>query len=62
MRFGASASTSSWTASRGAVRDDLEPDLTESAARYWSRFGEGRYAEAFEGMRDGAAVATGRAP
>ena len=48
--------------SQTAVRAYLEPDLIESTARYWSRFGEGRYAEAFEVMRDGAAVATGHAP
>ena len=48
--------------SQTAVRAYLEPDLIESTARYWSRFGEGRYAEAFEVMRDGAAVATSHAP
>jgi LmbE family N-acetylglucosaminyl deacetylase len=44
---------------QAAARADLEPDLIESTARYWSRFGEGRYAEAFEVIRDGAAVAAG---
>jgi hypothetical protein len=29
----------------------LEPDQVKSAARYWSRFGGGRYAEAFEVIR-----------
>jgi LmbE family N-acetylglucosaminyl deacetylase len=44
---------------QAAARAYLEPDLIESTARYWSRFGEGRYAEAFEVIRDGAAVAGG---
>jgi LmbE family N-acetylglucosaminyl deacetylase/CheY-like chemotaxis protein len=47
--------------SQTAVRAYLEPDLIEATARYWSRFGEGRYAEAFEVIRDGAAVAAGHA-
>jgi LmbE family N-acetylglucosaminyl deacetylase/CheY-like chemotaxis protein len=47
--------------SQTAVRAYLEPDLIESTARYWSRFAEGRYAEAFEVIRDGAAMATGHA-
>jgi two-component system response regulator HydG len=34
----------------------LEPDLISATARYWSRFGEGRYAEAFEVIRDGVSV------
>ncbi len=42
-------------ASQTAVRDYLEPDLIEATARYWSRFADGRYAEAFEVIRDGAA-------
>ena len=41
------------------VRAYLEPDLIESTARYWSRYAEGRYAEAFEVIRDGGAVAGG---
>ena len=41
------------------MRAYLEPDLIESTARYWSRFGEGRYAAALEVIRDGAAVASG---
>jgi two-component system response regulator HydG len=45
--------------SQMAVRAYLEPDLISSTARYWSRFAEGRYAEAFEVIRDGAAVAHG---
>jgi LmbE family N-acetylglucosaminyl deacetylase/ActR/RegA family two-component response regulator len=44
---------------QAAARAYLEPDLIQSTARYWSRFGEGRYAEAFEVIRDGAAVAAG---
>ena len=38
------------------VRAYLEPDLIQSTARAWSRFAEGRYAEAFEVIRDQAAV------
>ncbi|MFY9890175.1 MAG: PIG-L family deacetylase [Streptosporangiaceae bacterium] len=44
-------------ASQTAIRGYLEPDLIEATARYWSRFGEGRYAEAFEVIRDRAAGA-----
>jgi LmbE family N-acetylglucosaminyl deacetylase/CheY-like chemotaxis protein len=36
------------------IRRYLEPDLIESTARYWSRFGDGRYAEAFEVIREAA--------
>lgn len=36
------------------VRRYLKPDLIQSTARYWSRFGEGDYAEAFEVIRDAA--------
>jgi DNA-binding response OmpR family regulator len=42
-------------ASQATVRQYLEPDLIEATARYWSRFGSGRYAEAFEVVRDHAA-------
>lgn len=42
--------------SQAEVRAYLEPDLIESTARYWSRFGDGRYAEAFEVMRETAMV------
>jgi hypothetical protein len=41
-------------ASQVEVRAYLEPDLIQSTARYWSRFGGGRYAEAFEVVRDSA--------
>jgi LmbE family N-acetylglucosaminyl deacetylase len=41
-------------ASQATVRPYLAPDLIEAAARYWSRFGSGRYAEAFEVVRDHA--------
>jgi two-component system, NtrC family, response regulator HydG len=41
-------------ASQTQVRAYLEPDLIESTARYWSRFGDGRYAEAFEVIREAA--------
>ena len=39
-------------ASPGQAHARLEPDQVESAARHWSRFGGGRYAEAFEVIRD----------
>ena len=41
--------------SQAAVRRYLEPDLIEATARYWSRYGGGRHAEAFEVVRDQAA-------
>ncbi len=41
------------------VRTYLEPDLIQSIARSWSRFAEGRYAEAFEVMRDRADIGSG---
>jgi two-component system, NtrC family, response regulator HydG len=47
--------------SQMAVRAYLEPDLIEATARYWSRYADGRYAEAFEVIRDGAAIAAGHA-
>jgi LmbE family N-acetylglucosaminyl deacetylase len=46
-------------ASQFAIRDYLDPDLIVSTARYWSRFTDGRHAEAFEGIRDRAAARTG---
>jgi two-component system, NtrC family, response regulator HydG len=46
--------------SQTAVRGYLDPDLIEATARYWSRFGQGRYAEAFEVVRD-RATGAGRA-
>jgi two-component system, NtrC family, response regulator HydG len=36
------------------IRAYLERDLIESTARYWSRFGGGRYTEAFEVVREAA--------
>lgn len=36
------------------VRTYLDPDLIASTARYWSRYGGGRYAEAFEVVRESA--------
>jgi two-component system, NtrC family, response regulator HydG len=48
-------------ASQAAVRQYLEPDLIEATARYWSRYGSSRYAEAFEVVRDHAAGPAGRA-
>jgi two-component system, NtrC family, response regulator HydG len=44
-------------ASRGQARDCLELDLIESTARHWSRPGGGRYAEAFEVIRETATAA-----
>ena len=41
-------------ASQVEVRAYLEPDLIASTARFWSRFGGGRYAEAFEVVRESA--------
>ncbi len=43
-------------ASQFAIRDYLDPDLIVATARYWSRFTDGRHAEAFEGVRDRAAA------
>ena len=40
--------------SQTGVRDYLEPDLISATARYWSRYCAGRYAEAFEAIRDRA--------
>jgi len=45
--------------SQATVRQYLAPDLIEATARYWSRFGSGRYAEAFEVIRDRAAGSSG---
>jgi two-component system response regulator HydG len=42
------------------VRTYLEPDLIQSIARGWSRFAQGRYAEAFEVIRDRADLTAGR--
>jgi CheY-like chemotaxis protein len=40
--------------SRLEVQGYLDGGLIESTAAYWSRFGAGRYVEAFEDMHDGA--------
>ncbi|MGD0377445.1 MAG: response regulator [Streptosporangiaceae bacterium] len=42
--------------SQAQVRTYLKPDLIQSNARYWSRHGDGLYAEAFEVIRDAAAA------
>ena len=42
--------------SQTQVRDYLKPDVIESTARYWSRFSDGLYAEAFEVIRDAVPV------
>jgi LmbE family N-acetylglucosaminyl deacetylase len=39
-------------ASQTEVRAYLVPDLIKSTARYWSRYGDGLYAEAFEVIRE----------
>jgi two-component system response regulator HydG len=49
-------------ASQVEIRRYLEPDLIESTARYWSRFGDGRYAEAFEVIREAATEGQPAAP
>jgi len=41
-------------ASQPEIRAYLEPDLIEATARYWSRYGDGLYAEAFEVAREAA--------
>jgi LmbE family N-acetylglucosaminyl deacetylase len=46
------AFTSQWT-----VRDYLEEDLIRSTARYWGRFGGGRFAEPLETIRAGGGFA-----
>jgi two-component system, NtrC family, response regulator HydG len=44
-------------ASQVELRAYLDPELILATARYWSRFGGGRYAEAFEVVRESAAGA-----
>ena len=44
-------------ASQTQVRAYLVPDLIKSTARYWSRHGDGLYAEAFEVIREAATPA-----
>jgi LmbE family N-acetylglucosaminyl deacetylase len=46
-------------ASQTEVRAYLVPDLIKSTARYWSRYGDGLYAEAFEVIRE-APTTTGQ--
>jgi LmbE family N-acetylglucosaminyl deacetylase/CheY-like chemotaxis protein len=41
------------------VRAYLDRDLIQSTARYWSRYGDGRYAEAFELIREAAVLPGG---
>jgi hypothetical protein len=43
-------------ASQTVVRAYLVPDLIKSTARYWSRHGDGLYAEAFEVIREATAT------
>ena len=40
-------------ASQVEIRAYLETDIIEATARYWSRYGDGRFAEAFEVIREG---------
>ena len=47
--------------SQTTVREYLEPDLISSTARYWGRFAQARYAEAFEVVRDRGAIRSGPA-
>jgi two-component system response regulator HydG len=44
-------------ASQVEVRAYLERDMIAATARYWSRFGDGRHAEAFEVIREAAVTA-----
>jgi hypothetical protein len=43
-------------ASQVSLRDYLEPDVIIATARYWSRFGGGRYTEPLEVVRDRTAA------
>jgi two-component system, NtrC family, response regulator HydG len=45
--------------SQTAVREYLEPDLISSTARYWGRFAQAKYAEAFEVVRDRGGMQAG---
>jgi hypothetical protein len=49
-------------ASQSAITDYLDPDVIVATARYWSRFTDGRHAEAFEGIRDRAAARVRESP
>lgn len=42
--------------SQADIRDYLDPEVIVATARYWSRFTGGNHAEAFEGIRDRAAL------
>jgi LmbE family N-acetylglucosaminyl deacetylase len=44
-------------ASQTQVRAYLVPDLIKSTARYWSRYADGLYAEAFEVIREAGTTA-----
>jgi LmbE family N-acetylglucosaminyl deacetylase len=48
-------------ASQRGIRVYLEPDLVLATARYWSRFGTGRWVEPLEVVRDAGGVVHGRA-
>ena len=42
------------------IRDYMEPDFVLATARYWSRFGDGQYAEPLEMIRDAAMLSARR--
>jgi LmbE family N-acetylglucosaminyl deacetylase/CheY-like chemotaxis protein len=46
--------------SQRGIRTYLEPDLVLATARYWSRFGTGRWVEPLEVVRDAGGVVHGR--
>jgi two-component system response regulator HydG len=49
-------------ASQTGIRSYLDEDLIRSTARYWSRFGDSGYAEAFEVIRESGGLPTRHAP
>jgi LmbE family N-acetylglucosaminyl deacetylase len=51
QHIGVKLSTIEIFGSQAAIRDYLDPAVIESTARYWSRFGGGSHAEAFEVVR-----------
>jgi hypothetical protein len=49
-------------ASQTGIRSYLDEDLIRSTARYWSRFGDSGYAEAFEVIRESGGLPMRHAP
>jgi two-component system response regulator HydG len=49
-------------ASQTGIRSYLDEDLIRSTARYWSRYGDSGYAEAFEVIREAGGLAMRQAP